>query len=216
MTGDPILENTEAVEAKETKKLTDDESQLSLDPQAEKIKADLAKARKENEDMKRQIESMRLKKLKESEDKEAYIQEVEKQRDQAIRDRQMYSEAYLEDRKTEAVKVEAIKLGMAQEFLEVLEKMGTEGIEVETTSTGKVNIIGAHSFVARLKSKYPRMFESKGSKVNSDSPSTVEAEELSYEKLMKLKEKADKSGNSKSPEWKAYGDALKKYASKAN
>lgn len=187
------------------------QEQLSLDPETEKLKADLAKVRKENERLAKLAEDMRLKKLKESEDKEAYIRELEERAEKAEKERTAYGTAYMEERKLEAIKFEARKAGLVTEFEDMLERYGTDGVEIETTSSGRVNVIGASSFVSRLKSKYPRMFEQKGSKINSESPTIAKESELTYEKLNELKKKAEKSGNSKSAEWAAYKEALLKF-----
>lgn len=195
------------------KTTTAGDDQLSLDPNVEKLKADLAKAKKEGEELRKKLENDRLKKLKDSEDKEAYIKEVEAQRDEAIQSRTRVTEAVIQDLKMNAIRTEALSAGLNPKFKKLLDKFDCEGVEVETTSTGRMNVLGATSFVSRLKAEHPEMFGQKGSKINPEDPKVTSESEMTMDKLRELKKKAEKAGL-RSPEYAEYRAATLKFQAK--
>lgn len=100
--------------------------------------------------------------------------------------------------KLTAVQQEALKLGMVETALEDLELMDLKGVIVETTSTGKVNVIGARSEAERIKGIRPHWFSSKNTpNVNTNLPGVKNSPAglTSYEDLMKLEKEAQKSGD---------------------
>ncbi len=177
----------------------------------------LAKAKKQELTLRREMEQMRAeleKSKKEQLRKQSSYKELAEQLEQELEQERsktkQYSEAYLYDRKLDAVRTAAAQAGLRKEALDDLEAFlsrATE-IEIETTSTGRINVLGADRFISRLKSQKPYLFESKGSRINPETPGFIPSQDMTYEKLQDLREKASKSNNPKSREWEDYKKAL--------
>lgn len=119
-----------------------------------KYKGEAAKLKKEAEDrataaMKEQNQWKELAELKENEAKAA---KEEKERIQ---------NSFLGERKYSTVKEKCKALGLRAEAESDLEMLDLESVTVETTSTGKINILGAEKFAERLKTLKPHWFSDK-------------------------------------------------------
>jgi len=67
----------------------------------------------------------------------------------------------LEDKKMSKLKEEALKNGIDEDFLDMLDAFDTSDILVETTSSGQFVVNGADTWVEALKSTKPKMFKQK-------------------------------------------------------
>ena len=112
----------------------------------------------------------------------------------------------LVDRKMSAVKIAAQKAGIIDSAIEDLELLDLDGIEVETTSTGKVNVLGADEYIASLKAKRPYWFGGKTvQKVNSGGGSTLETgQPITAAKIVELEREGKRKGDM-TEYYKAYG-----------
>ena len=85
------------------------------------------------------------------------------------------------------VRAEAIKSGMREAALDDLDLIGYSGVDLETTSTGKLNVLGADKFVERLKATKPFWFEDKKAPmIDGNTPTTTKGPKMSMSDILKL------------------------------
>lgn len=105
----------------------------------------------------------------------------------------------IQDRaKISAVKEQAIKLGLVENAYDDLELMELKDVIVETTSTGRVNVMGAKAAAERIKTLKPHWFAKPGGpNLNPNTPNTVTTTPSgsSYDDLLKLEAEAKKTGD---------------------
>jgi len=160
---------------------------------AEKLKA------KETEDLKKREEYKAL-----------YEREAQRAKELEEKD-QKRDEAYVNDKKFSTLKAHAEKLGLRSEALADLELVGLDDIVAETTSTGKINILGADKAAERLKQIRPHWFESKSApKINANTPGVFSGASISVDDVLSAEKKA-KSG--KAEDVKAYEETVRKFRS---
>ncbi len=70
--------------------------------------------------------------------------------------------SFLEGKKFDAVRLACEKLNLRAEAVGDLDALDLKDVVVETTSTGKINVLGADKFADRLKTLKPHWFEAKG------------------------------------------------------
>jgi hypothetical protein len=155
---------------------------LHKEKQARKDLEDKLKT-KETDDLKKSQQWQTLAELKEKENAE--LKEQLSTRDKAI----------LSDRKHSAIKDAAIKAGIRKEALSDLELIDLDGVQVESTSTGRINVIGAELAVDRLKTLRPHWFGGNAPQVNLNGPGVVTSGALSLADLPKLEKDAKQSGD---------------------
>ncbi len=100
--------------------------------------------------------------------------------------------------KIAAVKSECIKLGLIDAAADDLEILEMKDVVVETTSTGRVNVIGAKSAAERIKSLKPHWFnDQRAPNVNGRPPGVNNGtgNTVTYADLTKLEAEAKKSGD---------------------
>ncbi len=153
------------------------------------------------EDARKNKEELDRLKTKEMSDKEQW-KELAATRETEAKDWRTKYEAVTgsiqERAKISAVKESAIKLGLVESAYEDLELIELKDVIVETTSTGRVNVIGAKSAAERIKSLKPHWFANgKGPNLNPNVPSTVNGvhTSTSYDDLVKLEADAKKTGD---------------------
>lgn len=89
--------------------------------------------------------------------------------------------------KSNAVKQAALKAGIMQESLEDLELLDLEGVEIETTSTGRLLVNGAEDFVESLKERRPHWFRNTNKpNLNNDFSNDFKEKTYSMTDIIKL------------------------------
>lgn len=158
----------------------------------ERAKNDMHKYKREASEFKNRFEQLQseLNELKEKglENKQEYktLWEREKQSREEIESKySQFKSNVITDKKRDAVEKFAIKAGLRD--TSDLDGFDFDGVELETTSTGKINVIGADSWVETLKSQKPHWFkDSTPADVNNsfggnrapDKPKELSAREL--------------------------------------
>ncbi len=105
----------------------------------------------------------------------------------------------VKDKKLSAVREEALKNGIRQEALSDLDMLELREVQVETTSTGRINVSGANAAIANLKALKPHWFGGAASPgVNVTTPGVVNAPTgtISIADLRKAEVEGKKSGDS--------------------
>lgn len=119
--------------------------------------------------------------------------------------------AMVQRAKISAVREAALKLGLVESAIDDLELMDLKDVVVETTSTGRVNVMGARSAAERIKSIRPHWFSAQLPNVNGRAPEVKpgQSQNMSYNDLFKLEEQAKKSGD-----YSEYNKAIRAFKSK--
>lgn len=102
------------------------------------------------------------------------------------------------ERKLAAVKEEAIKLGISPNSVGDIELLPLDGVQVEYTSTGRMNVMGAQAFAQQLKMSRPNWFQAKASSINPASPGVTEPKSITLEDVKKAQAEYRKKGDSAS------------------
>ncbi len=163
-----------------------------------KLKAALDEMHKERErarKLEEQLKSKDLSVLKEKQEWQKIAELKEKEASDKDQELTQLRSGIVYDRKFSAVREAALKSGILESALDDLEMLDFKEVAIETTSMGRINVIGADRFVSELKLKKPHWFGGKGSKVNSNSPETVGAKSITWEQLQEAEKKANKTGD---------------------
>lgn len=98
--------------------------------------------------------------------------------------------------KYSALKDAAVKAGLKPEALSDLELVALDKVQIETTSTGRVNVIGVTQAIEGLKLSRPHWFGGAKTTVSGNIPSVDGSAALvTPQELVKLSEEARKSGD---------------------
>jgi hypothetical protein len=121
------------------------------------------------------------------------------ERDEALEKVKNLGHAVAKDKKLSVVREEALKKGIRPEALQDLEMLPLNDVQVETTSTGRINVIGAGSAIESLKAQRPHWFGTPaGPGVNTNSPgvNTPSNEKVTIQQLRDAETNARKTGDS--------------------
>jgi len=106
-------------------------------------------------------------------------------------------ESYLSEKKFSAMKESALKLGLRPEALDDLSLLSLNELQIETTSTGRINVLGADTAVQELKRTRPYWFSDQRSPNVNTTTVGVGAQEgpVTWQTLQKLEREGKKSGD---------------------
>lgn len=174
----------------------------------EELRAQLATERAEKQRLSEEkrakeaeLEESRLGKLKEQNDWQKIAQEFEGKYKEEKNAREGMSKAMIADRKMTAMREAAMKSGILSSALDDLDLLDFPEVKVETTSTGRVNVLGTESAIQRLKGLRPHWFGKPTPNVNGGAPrvdESGEGEKTGVElrkQLLELETAARKSGD---------------------
>ncbi len=149
---------------------------------------------KELEDKEKAQETARL---KEANDWKTLAEKRENEAKEASERAERIQESYIGDRKYSSILSEANKLNLRPEAVADLEGLDLSSVQVETTNTGKINVLGAKEFAERLKTLKPHWFADKGTtRVNSGSTGVRDSgEPITAKQLLEAEMKGRKSGD---------------------
>lgn len=175
----------------------------------ERMKADMLKFKKQARDLEKKDKDAQLKALKEKQDWQKIAQLKEKEANEEKEKNNRLLGSIISDKKISAIRTAAIKEGLLDSASDDLELISWDDVEVETTSTGRINVHGAEDAVKKLKSLKPHWFGKPGAKFNGKIPGAKEGDGeglVSIEKLNKLEKEAKESGD-----YSAYEKAFKTF-----
>lgn len=147
-----IEEKNDVVDAKAYEQIKND---------MHKFKREAAEAKQAKEEAEKRAMEFETRAL---ENQENYKELYEKQKGLTHGIESKYKEltsTIVNDRRMSAIKTEAMKLGINNDFVDLLEAFDTSDVLVETTSSGKITVSGADTWVETLKASKPSMFSKK-------------------------------------------------------
>lgn len=177
--------------------------------QLDRALADLHKYKSQAKDYEAKVKTLEESTLREKEDYKALAERYKADADSANDKYQRTVDSAIAKEKHVAVREAALKLGMRPEAMGDLDLFNLDGVVIETTSTGRMNVLGAEAFIQNLKSSRPYMFgQSTPTNVNSRVPGVVteSVKSVNESDLIKLQAQARKSGD-----WTPYQAALNQF-----
>lgn len=161
------------------------------------ILADLAKWKKEARDAQAKLKEREESEMKAKAQWEELAKRKEEEANQYKADAERVKTSYLNEKKYSAVREAASRLGLRKEAVSDLDLLSLDGVNIETTSTGKINVLGADSFVEKLKQAKPHWFSSsQPPNVNTSSPRVVEGGgPVTVDMILAAEKEAKKSGD---------------------
>jgi hypothetical protein len=186
---DQVPQNENPTEGIETPKPTVESPDRIDEKKGNYYQKKLAEVVAEKEAISKQLDEERQNKLKEQNNyKELY--ELEKgKRSQAEEKAIKISQSYFNGLKMSAIEQEALKAGIHDSALEDLSLIPNDIVQIETTSTGNANVLGAKEFVEYLKEKKPYLFKNgTPPRINNSNPTQVVPKELSPSEIIKLQQ----------------------------
>lgn len=162
--------------------------------------AELDRLLKEKDEKVKQAE---IERMRQAQDYKQIAEIKEREAQEAIARETRLKESIVYDRKFSEVRAAALKAGLRKEAEADLEMLSLDPVAIETTSTGRINVLGADQFVEHLRLTRPHWFGSNKPSINSASPEVVASGSVTEQDIIKLSKEARKTGDW-SPVEKAY------------
>lgn len=162
----------------------------------ERALADMHKFKKEATELKAREKTAADEKLKAESKWKELAEAKEKEASDAKTESERLRTSYVDEKKFSAVHAKALALGLRPEAASDLEMLDLAQIQVETTSTGKINILGADKFAERLKTLKPHWFDKPKPKVNGGNSKVLDSSDpISAQDVMAAEKEGRKSGD---------------------
>lgn len=170
--------------------------------------ADLHKYKSEALALKKERETEKANKMKADNQWKELAEANELKAREAAERAEKIQNSYLGEKKFNAIQSKCQALGLRPEAVADLELLDLEAVQVETTSTGKINILGADKFAERLKTLKPHWFAEKSTTtVNTNGTRVVDKDgAITPADILKAEKEAHKTGDKSK-----YNDLFKKY-----
>lgn len=179
-------------------KTTDEEKENTVArADHERALSDLHKNKREVEKLRQEKKDAETARLKESSDWKTLAEKREVEAKEATEKADRLQTSYVNDRKFNAVRNQCEALGLRAEAVTDLENLDLEDIGIETTSTGKINVLNADKFAKALKARKPHWFaDKKDPKVNTNGTRILDSgDAITPQDLLKAEAAGKKSGN---------------------
>jgi hypothetical protein len=163
----------------------------------ERALADLNKYKKAAADAARKEKEAETTRLKEQNKWKELAETNEREAKEAREEANKIKGSYVNERKFNAVRSKCEALGLRAEALTDLEMLDLEDIQIETTSTGKINVLGADKFATQLKTRKPHWFaEKKAPSVNTNGARILDSgDAITAKDLLSAEKEGRKSGD---------------------
>lgn len=207
ITQTPIAENKPPVIPTENGEQKTSGTTSFYKEQLMQTKAQLDAIAKEREEYKAKLSQVEDERLKASNQWKELAEIKEQKLREAEEKNIQFKNAYVQDKKMEVVKREAIKAGIRDEAIMDLDLVDLSMLEIETTSTGRINVLNVEKAIENLQSTRPYWFKSQNApNINNSLPSVNKPADLSINDILKL-QKTNPA---------AYNKAMQDYISRRN
>lgn len=160
----------------------------------EKALSDLHKFKKEAQDLKEKMRAEETRKLTETQQFKTLWENEQKASQDLKSNLDKTMSAFIDDKKSSALRDECVKLGLRAEAVADLDMVDLSGLKHETTSLGRVNIHGSKEAAERLKQLKPHWFgPGKGARVNTETPEVVPGTTVTIKQVLEAQAKWKKS-----------------------
>ena len=199
MTENPSVENleqnTDQIVNDPPKVETDSETKTESKPRlqgSDFYKQKIQSIEEENARLKRERDDQITENLKQKENFKGLYELEKKKREEAEGKAKHVAQSYFDGLKTTSIEQEAIKAGILDVALDDIKMLDSDGIvDIETTSTGRANVLGAKEFVESLKERKPHWFRKDGAPtINRGVPGDYQkAKVLTPDEMVQLQQK---------------------------
>ena len=142
----------------------------------------------QNEELVRKLKDDEDKKLAETNQYKELCEREKKKREMAEEAEKKLKHSYINNFKMDAIKRAALKGGIQEAAVEDIDRFDHNGVEVEYTSSGNINIIGVDEYVNSLKEKKSYLFKKINAPIiNNQSPNS-NVTSMSIDDLLKLEQ----------------------------
>lgn len=132
-------------------------------------------------------ENLKVKSLKDKEEWQKLAEVREREAEDLKKKLEATSKSTSNYFKRAEVRQQALKAGIKENAIDDIDLLSLDDVIVETTSTGKVNVLGADKFVDRLRATKPHWFTDKTDpKVVTTSPTATKPSSVSAKDVAKL------------------------------
>lgn len=159
-----------------------------------RLRDDLLKEKQLRKQYEEQIKQSEMNALRKNQEWQKIAELKEQEAMEARQSEARLKESFVQSHKLAAIKEAALKAGARQDALDIFESFASDDVQVEYTSTGRINILGAEDFVTKMKMVKPFLFDSKSARVNPGSPE-IERREITEDDVIKAGDKARKTGD---------------------
>lgn len=174
-----------------------------------KIQEELRKARDEVKHAKETLKNVDLEQMK-AQERWKEISELREKEANEYKDKyEGLNKAVNTDKKMNAIRLAAQDAGIRREAVDDLELYDFPEVFIETTSTGRSQVIGAKEAIENLKVKKPFLFEKRSSSLNSGSPSVVSGGSITIEQVKQAQMEYSKTKSSAALQ--KYQDVVQKF-----
>jgi len=127
----------------------------------EKVLAELHKHKNKAKALGDQIENEKLNRMKEQNQWKEIAEAKEREAQEAKQSAERLQQSFISEKKFSALRDKCAALGLRPEAVSDLEMLDLSGLVVETTNTGRIEILGADKFATQLKTLKPHWFQDK-------------------------------------------------------
>jgi len=164
----------------------------------QRVLADATKHKAEAKKFQVELETKRVDEMKKANEWESLAKLREEKLTALEADNTRMKESFVNEKKFSAVKVLAVAAGLRKEALSDLDLLELNSVMLETTSTGKMNVLGAERFVESLKTSKPHWFAAPTApNVNTDGVTVVDSMvgPVTVEMIMAAEKESLKTGD---------------------
>lgn len=175
---EPVAQETDATEPKT-------ETTVSK-AEFDKVLNQMHEQKKRAKQLEGEVEKQKLDKLKEQQNWQEIAKLKEEETEGYKQKLTVISQNLVFDKKFTAIREAALKQGILSTALDDLERVDMSSVIVETTAADgqiRYSIAGADQFVANLKMRKPHWFETKGSRVNSETPGVISPKSVGWDEV---------------------------------
>lgn len=136
---------------------------------------DMLKFKREAQALREEREAEQTRRLKENNQWKEVAEAKEREAAEAKSESKRLQESYLSDKKFNAVRTKCMAMGLRPEASADLELLDLSDVTIETTSTGKINLLGVERYAEWLKTNRPHWFaDSKAPPINTGGPRVID------------------------------------------
>lgn len=149
----------------------------------------MAELEEHNNQIKSDLDRIQKTQLEKEKNYEALWKAEEQKRIAAEEKAKKISESYFNGLKRSAIEQEALKEGIIETALEDLGYIDNSMVQIETTNTGNVNVLGAKDLVLALRERKPHWFKMQGAPTINNANAEYGKKDLSAKEILALQKK---------------------------
>lgn len=184
----------QANEQQTTQTETTQNNQQNVDETAI-LRQKLQQYEKENKEFRQTLKKQEDEKLRSNQEWQKLSEMKEKEASEWREKHDSLATSLITREKYSALLKEATKMGLREEAVQDLDLVDLSEISIETTSTGRYNILGADKYAQKLKSLRPHWFGSSTPNVNTSTMRVDQIDQVTPAMIRQAEKEGKKSGD---------------------